>query len=522
MSDANGSSVYTQGSHLVEQTSISSESKILGKKGNAISTESDIVEVEFELKGNYLNIKYKIAGKFYTNNFYFVNIYDAEYQEWDNMKYTILFGYFESKHSWVAFVYDASEKLLKDLKYYVSDSVLTITGLTIDDIGHKYIFYASAEIFNMKNGIIVDIEPRAPLGNLIDSLKYHTCIALPVNVSFNLVGGATVTIDDMPYPMPYGTLDVTLVAGTHVFKASTLVNTSKGERYVFEQWGDGSREASRKVFVDRPSKYSATYKKQYYLNVTSPIGEVKGSGWYDSGSTANIMLSETSAPMQGWLGILGGRIAFNRWSGDLTGEKSSATIRMDSPKTVQAVWIENYTLPIIILLGIIIGVGLISGTAVMRFRLKSRAAVIKPEAIVTPQPQEPAKPALKSPLILEYEKLKNELSAIKQKLAKLTDSYTAGIVSEEAYNTLRTDYEEKASNLDHSIRELESKITAEIQSLTKEEEKINKELELLEARKLVGEIDEKQYSVDKSKLISRLDEIRRKKKSLSIIDLNHQ
>jgi hypothetical protein len=50
-------------------------------------------------------------------------------------------------------------------------------------------------------------------------------------------------------------------------------------------------------------------------------------------------------PESGFMGILGARIMFDRWSGDLSGSTPTATIKMDGPKTVTAEWRTDYTMP---------------------------------------------------------------------------------------------------------------------------------------------------------------------------------
>jgi len=122
---------------------------------------------------------------------------------------------------------------------------------------------------------------------------------------------------------------------------------------------------------------------------------------------------------------------------------------------------------------------------------------------------------LKHPMALEYENLSAELETIRQKTTKLTDSYAGGIVSEEAYKTLMADYEERSSEVKRAIDEVEAKIEGELSVLQEEELKITKELELLTAKQIVGDVSETEYTAGKSSLDSRLTDIRRKRSSLT-------
>lgn len=82
---------------------------------------------------------------------------------------------------------------------------------------------------------------------------------------------------------------------------------------------------------------------QHYLTVMSPYGLTSGSGWYEAGSIASFAVSATLLPERGIMGMLGVKNIFDRWGGDSTAASPNATIVMDSPKTVTAVWSKDYT-----------------------------------------------------------------------------------------------------------------------------------------------------------------------------------
>ena len=114
----------------------------------------------------------------------------------------------------------------------------------------------------------------------------------------------------------------------------------------------------------------------------------------------------------------------------------------------------------------------------------------------------------------EYYQLETELRTVKQKLRKLTDSHAAGAVSSEAYRSLREEYEKKISRLQISMDEVRSKINVEVDSLSAEENAARKELELLEAKKIIGDISEQHYQKTKTKLEGNIREIERRKSEL--------
>ncbi len=114
-----------------------------------------------------------------------------------------------------------------------------------------------------------------------------------------------------------------------------------GTKYVFTGWsGDYSGgTASASVIMDEPKTVTADWRTEYLLTVESEYGESEGEGWYSSGSTAEIsvvtLVEET-----------GTKHFFTRWSGDYSGDKASASVTMNKPKTVSANWRTEYLLTV--------------------------------------------------------------------------------------------------------------------------------------------------------------------------------
>jgi len=112
------------------------------------------------------------------------------------------------------------------------------------------------------------------------------------------------------------------------------------------------------------------YRTQYYLTVISKHGETKGSGWYDSGSTALFSVAPSSLEMSGIEGALGGRYVFDRWTGDSAAITAQAKILMDAPKSAEAVWRTDTTSVYLLIVAMICTLGIIAiiGAMVMRRR----------------------------------------------------------------------------------------------------------------------------------------------------------
>jgi hypothetical protein len=115
-----------------------------------------------------------------------------------------------------------------------------------------------------------------------------------------------------------------------------------GTKRIFTEWsGDYTgNTASASVTMNGPKTVTASWRTQYYLTVTSVYGTPTGTGWYDSGSTAAIsveaLVEET-----------GTKHYFEHWSGDLTGSTASASVIMNSAKSVNAEWSTDYLLTVV-------------------------------------------------------------------------------------------------------------------------------------------------------------------------------
>ncbi len=147
------------------------------------------------------------------------------------------------------------------------------------------------------------------------------------------------------------------VGEEHYLSAAPEVELDSGTKYVFDGWSDGIKSPERTVSVTTSSiVIVGNYKPQYLLTVTSPFGEVKGAGWYDSGTTAGFAIDSLVIPagfgveqkFDGWAGP--SALVVNKSCGggsdDRTGIQSPTGentffICMDKPQTLVAMWKED-------------------------------------------------------------------------------------------------------------------------------------------------------------------------------------
>lgn len=138
------------------------------------------------------------------------------------------------------------------------------------------------------------------------------------------------------------------LTGSHIIQVPSEFSTGLGTRIVFVKWGDGQTSNSRTLTASDDIAFTAEYKTQHLLTVNSPVGNPQGSGWYDEGSSPTFSVTSPWA-VEGVMGMLGGKHIFERWSGDLAATTTSASVKIDGPKTVTAEWRTDNTAPYLVL-----------------------------------------------------------------------------------------------------------------------------------------------------------------------------
>jgi hypothetical protein len=115
-----------------------------------------------------------------------------------------------------------------------------------------------------------------------------------------------------------------------------------GTQCTFSSWNVGGTKynQSNAIIMNAPQTAIASWKTQYYLNVTSAYGNATGSGWYDAGTSATATSGSLTSPL-----ATGIQYAFISWGTDASGSGSTSNnIIMNSPKTATATWIIQYQL----------------------------------------------------------------------------------------------------------------------------------------------------------------------------------
>jgi hypothetical protein len=176
------------------------------------------------------------------------------------------------------------------------------------------------------------------------------------------------------------------------------------ERAIFKNWIVNGAPIENNIVplkIDKPIVALAEYdlETKYKVNVYSEFGHIslnKLDGWYLKGEEATVSI-EPEIPMNGWEGLLGGKMIFNGWYTEKGLESKNAAFNfiVNEPKNLKAEWRIDESKPIIaisILVALII--------AALCFAFYKRSSLISKLKRVKPENDEVAK------LKAEVERLK--------------------------------------------------------------------------------------------------------------------
>ncbi|HEX9709353.1 MAG TPA: SBBP repeat-containing protein [Candidatus Thermoplasmatota archaeon] len=141
--------------------------------------------------------------------------------------------------------------------------------------------------------------------------------------------------------------------GSHDIGVSPTQSVGANQRWDFDSWSDGG-ERIHAVAATGPSTFVATFAPTFRLTIQSahapPPCDVTDC-WYRGGATATF---QVDSPQYASNGV---RFAFARWTGDYSSPEEDASVVMDAPKTVTAIWTLQYELTVVSARGNATGAG---------------------------------------------------------------------------------------------------------------------------------------------------------------------
>ena len=131
------------------------------------------------------------------------------------------------------------------------------------------------------------------------------------------------------------------VLAEHTVTAPESVSIAEGWRALFQSWNGTDRANPKTTFVTTDVSLTIEFRDEFYLDVVSTMGDVRGAGWYLSGVVANIS-APSEIHSQDWLGLFGAQWRFAGWTGDVETHATDESIVMDRPHRVVANWTADY------------------------------------------------------------------------------------------------------------------------------------------------------------------------------------
>jgi hypothetical protein len=146
------------------------------------------------------------------------------------------------------------------------------------------------------------------------------------------VPGTSLLFDGTVFRIPTsGTVSLQAELGPHTVGVQPVSSASSGTRIIFAGWEDGNSDASTVVNLDNDTIILATYRLQYFVNVTSPYGTPAGSGWYDENST---MVASVEPPLYNGTSS----VIFSQWEGGNNSTELRVIVSVQSTTFVSAEW----------------------------------------------------------------------------------------------------------------------------------------------------------------------------------------
>ncbi|MEM2981446.1 MAG: hypothetical protein QW385_08820, partial [Thermoproteota archaeon] len=125
----------------------------------------------------------------------------------------------------------------------------------------------------------------------------------------------------------------------------------------------------------------------YTLNVSSNVGiQIGGSGTYEEWSNVTLTAPQT-APMEGVLGILGGKYVFQEWTGFTNTRQNTVSIIVSSEEktlTMRAIYTQDLTF--VYIASAVIALLVLASAALIMIKHRRKTAPPSPTSASTPQP----------------------------------------------------------------------------------------------------------------------------------------
>jgi len=230
-----------------------------------------------------------------------------------------------------------------------------------------------------------------------------------------------------------------------------LLDYGNGTRHVFSGWYDEggnllSTDPEFSLTVVKPFTVTARWDTEYKVEVYSPYGSVGGSGWYEKGTVATVLVSPATVDAGFFM-----EYVFEGWvvEGWLVSASPVYSFTVDRPVTLTARWVGRVKLANVFALVVfaMLAVGLLWRSRVStRVRGETRVVV---EGVASEEVETRVAGGLE-----RLKGLEEELEKVKMYLSKLEEEWKKGTISTDAYEILKKEYQDKIEQLQNEIKKI--------------------------------------------------------------------
>ena len=164
---------------------------------------------------------------------------------------------------------------------------------------------------------------------------------ISITITSNPTGSGFVKVDDQPITTPQS---YSWTAGSsHKIEAVSPVGGGSGVQYVWLGWSDGGAQSRTITVPSLPTTYTASFKTQYYLTVSSAYDSPNPtSGWFDAGQ---LVTAWVSSPVSGAMGT---RYVCTGWTGSgsipVSGTGTVVSFYLNAASSITWNWKTQYYL----------------------------------------------------------------------------------------------------------------------------------------------------------------------------------
>jgi hypothetical protein len=149
-----------------------------------------------------------------------------------------------------------------------------------------------------------------------------------------------------------GLVQLFLPPGKYQLTVPVDVQMENSTRLAFNNWSDGSFISNHTIYLRSNLTIRAEYRRQYLVTINSGLDTSANMVWVDEGSPVDFSVPNEVVPMNGLLGLLGGKWVFDGWyeNGSLVTSSKGGSIIANEPYSLNARWQPDITLPVLVLI----------------------------------------------------------------------------------------------------------------------------------------------------------------------------